>query len=112
MYPGKFYFEESSFKLIDDDKVNTGEKFVVVLDTRIPQDTQNNETEENAGKISFKYRAIDGTEKTLEYDLFTKRDSKWKPIYGIYKIGLYSQTDDQVFDLNKLTEQKYDYYTK
>lgn len=103
------------FKLIDDDKVNTGEKFVVVLDTRIPQDTQNNETEENkqnTGKVSFKCRTINGGEKTLEYDLFTKRDSKWKPIYGVYKIGLYSQTDDQVFDLNKLTEQKYDYYTK
>ena len=44
--------------------------------------------------------------------MFTKRDSDWNPIYGVYKIGLYSQTDDQVFDLNKLTEQKYDYYTK
>ena len=89
------------FKLIDDDKVNTGEKFVVVLDT------PNTET------VSFLYRSPDNTNtNTVNYNMFTKRDNDWNPIYGVYKIGLYSQTDDQVFDLNKLTEQKYDYYTK
>ena len=89
------------FKLIDDDKVNTGEKFVVVLDT------PNTET------VSFLYRSPDNNNtNTVNYNMFTKRDNDWNPIYGVYKIGLYSQTDDQVFDLNKLTEQKYDYYTK
>lgn len=89
------------FKLIDDDKVNTGEKFVVVLDT------PNTET------VSFLYRSPDNNNtNTVNYNMFTKRDDDWNPIYGVYKIGLYSQTDDQVFDLNKLTEQKYDYYTK
>lgn len=89
------------FKLIDDDKVNTGEKFVVVLDTP------------NTQTISFLYRSPDNTNtNTVNYNMFTKRDNDWNPIYGVYKIGLYSQTDDQVFDLNKLTEQKYDYYTK
>ena len=87
------------FKLIDDD--NTGEKFVVVLDT------PNTET------VSFLYRSPDNNNtNTVNYNMFTKRDNDWNPIYGVYKIGLYSQTDDQVFDLNKLTEQKYDYYTK
>lgn len=89
------------FKLIDDDKVNTGEKFVVVLDTP------------NTQTVSFLYRSPDNTNtNTVNYNMFTKRDNDWNPIYGVYKIGLYSQTDDQVFDLNKLTEQKYDYYTK
>ena len=89
------------FKLIDNDKVNTGEKFVVVLDT------PNTET------VSFLYRSPDNNNtNTVNYNMFTKRDNDWNPIYGVYKIGLYSQTDDQVFDLNKLTEQKYDYYTK
>ena len=103
----KTYISKSElFKLIDNDKVNTGEKFVVVLDTLTSQNAQ------NTGKVSFNYRTINGDQETLEYDLFTKRDSDWNPIYGVYKIGLYSQTDDQVFDLNKLTEQKYDYYKK
>lgn len=89
------------FKLIDDDKVNTGEKFVVVLDTP------------NTQTVSFLYRSPDNNNtNTVNYNMFTKRDNDWNPIYGVYKIGLYSQTDDQVFDLNKLTEQKYDYYTK
>lgn len=89
------------FKLIDDDKVNTGEKFVVVLDTP------------NTQTVSFLYRSPDNNNtNTVNYNMFTKRDGDWNPIYGIYKIGLYSQTDDQVFDLNNLTEQKYDYYTK
>ena len=89
------------FKLIDDDKVNTGEKFVVVLDTPTTE------------TVSFLYRSPDNNNtNTVNYNMFTKRDSDWNPIYGVYKIGLYSQTDDQVFDLNKLTEQKYDYYTK
>lgn len=89
------------FKLIDDDKVNIGEKFVVVLDTP------------NTQTVSFLYRSPDNNNtNTVNYNMFTKRDDDWNPIYGVYKIGLYSQTDDQVFDLNKLTEQKYDYYTK
>ena len=89
------------FKLIDNDKVNTGEKFVVVLDTP------------NTQTVSFLYRSPDNNNtNTVNYNMFTKRDDDWNPIYGVYKIGLYSQTDDQVFDLNKLTEQKYDYYTK
>lgn len=89
------------FKLIDNDKVNTGEKFVVVLDTP------------NTQTVSFLYRSPDNNNtNTVNYNMFTKRDNDWNPIYGVYKIGLYSQTDDQVFDLNKLTEQKYDYYTK
>ena len=89
------------FKLIDDDKVNTGEKFVVVLDTPTTE------------TVSFLYRSPDNNNtNTVNYNMFTKRDNDWNPIYGVYKIGLYSQTDDQVFDLNKLTEQKYDYYTK
>ena len=89
------------FKLIDDDKVNTGEKFVVVLDTPTTE------------TVSFLYRSPDSNSThTVHYNMFTKRDDDWNPIYGVYKIGLYSQTDDQVFDLNKLTEQKYDYYTK
>ena len=89
------------FKLIDDDKVNTGEKFVVVLDTPTTE------------TVSFLYRSPDNNGTNIvNYNMFTKRDSDWNPIYGVYKIGLYSQTDDQVFDLNKLTEQKYDYYTK
>ena len=89
------------FKLIDNDKVNTGEKFVVVLDTPTTE------------TVSFLYRSPDNNNtNTVNYNMFTKRDSDWNPIYGVYKIGLYSQTDDQVFDLNKLTEQKYDYYTK
>ena len=89
------------FKLIDDDKVNTGEKFVVVLDTPTTE------------TVSFLYRSPDNNGiNIVNYNMFTKRDSDWNPIYGVYKIGLYSQTDDQVFDLNKLTEQKYDYYTK
>ena len=89
------------FKLIDDDKVNTGEKFVVVLDTSTTE------------TVSFLYRSPDNNNtNTVNYNMFTKRDDDWNPIYGVYKIGLYSQTDDQVFDLNKLTEQKYDYYKK
>ena len=89
------------FKLIDDDKVNPGEKFVVVLDTPTTE------------TVSFLYRSPDSNStNTVHYNMFTKRDDDWNPIYGVYKIGLYSQTDDQVFDLNKLTEQKYDYYTK
>ena len=89
------------FKLIDNDKVNTGEKFVVVLDTPTTE------------TVSFLYRSPDNNNtNTVNYNMFTKRDNDWNPIYGVYKIGLYSQTDDQVFDLNKLTEQKYDYYTK
>ena len=89
------------FKLIDNDKVNTGEKFVVVLDTPTTE------------TVSFLYRSPDNNGTNIvNYNMFTKRDSDWNPIYGVYKIGLYSQTDDQVFDLNKLTEQKYDYYTK
>ena len=89
------------FKLIDNDKVNTGEKFVVVLDTPTTE------------TVSFLYRSPDNNNtNTVNYNMFTKRDDDWNPIYGVYKIGLYSQTDDQVFDLNKLTEQKYDYYTK
>ena len=98
----KTYISKSElFKLIDDDKVNTGEKFVVVLDTPTTE------------TVSFLYRSPDNNNtNTVNYNMFTKRDNDWNPIYGVYKIGLYSQTDDQVFDLNKLTEQKYDYYTK
>ena len=98
----KTYISKSElFKLIDNDKVNTGEKFVVVLDTP------------NTQTVSFLYRSPDNNNtNTVNYNMFTKRDDDWNPIYGVYKIGLYSQTDDQVFDLNKLTEQKYDYYTK
>ena len=98
----KNYISKSElFKLIDNDKVNTGEKFVVVLDTPTTE------------TVSFLYRSPDNNNtNTVNYNMFTKRDSDWNPIYGVYKIGLYSQTDDQVFDLNKLTEQKYDYYTK
>ena len=89
------------FKLIDDDKVNTGEKFVVVLDTPTTE------------TVSFLYRSPDNNNtNTVNYNMFTKRDSDWNPIYGVYKIRLYSQTDDQVFDLNNLTEQKYEYYKK
>ena len=98
----KNYISKSElFKLIDNDKVNTGEKFVVVLDTPTTE------------TVSFLYRSPDNNNtNTVNYNMFTKRDDDWNPIYGVYKIGLYSQTDDQVFDLNKLTEQKYDYYTK
>ena len=89
------------FKLIDDDKVNTGEKFVVVLDTPTTE------------TVSFLYRSPDSNSTNIvHYNMFTKRDDDWNPIYGVYKIGLYSQTDDQVFDLNNLTEQKYEYYKK
>ena len=98
----KNYISKSElFKLIDNDKVNTGEKFVVVLDTPTTE------------TVSFLYRSPDNNNtNTVNYNMFTKRDDDWNPIYGVYKIGLYSQTDDQVFDLNKLTEQKYDYYKK
>lgn len=98
----KTYISKSElFKLIDNDKVNTGEKFVVVLDTP------------NTQTVSFLYRSPDNNNtNTVNYNMFTKRDDDWNPIYGVYKIGLYSQTDDQVFDLNNLTEQKYEYYKK
>lgn len=96
----KYISKSELFKLIDNDKVITGEKFVVVLDTPTTK------------TLSFPYRSIDNQEHKIDYNIFTKRDDDWNPIYGVYKIGLYSQTDDQVFDLNKLTEQKYDYYKK
>ena len=67
------------FKLIDNDKVNTGEKFVVVLDTPTTE------------TVSFLYRSPDNNGTNIvNYNMFTKRDSDWNPIYGVYKIGLYS----------------------
>lgn len=89
------------FKLIDD-KINTGEKFLVVLDT----------SDMNSSNKIFYNTPDDPVPHSHEYKNFTTHDADWNPVYGVYKIGLYSQTDDQVFDLNKHTEQKYEYYTK
>lgn len=74
-------------------KVYTGERFVVAIqpnDDSLPQ----------GQSLSVEYYSTDGTQHSINgYPLLTNCDQK-----GLYKIGLYSQTDDQVFDLSDITE--------
>lgn len=78
-------------------KVHVGERFVVAMQ---PND--------DTKQIKVNYFTLNDLSKVdpnpLTYDLITNCNSK-----GLYKVALYSQTDDQIFDLSETIELNNEY---